>query len=100
MRSRKGFASRPVWFDGRDAGVLDALRDAGVEAVAVSEPFAVDRPQRENALVAAARERGLAATSGAEVSTQYGLRARTRTAALNAAILPRMLRTARVTAAR
>ena len=27
----------------------------------------------------------------------YGLRARTRTAALNAAILPRMLRTSRVT---
>ncbi|MEA2664164.1 MAG: N-methylhydantoinase, partial [Candidatus Eremiobacteraeota bacterium] len=59
---------------------------------------AVDRPAREAALVAAARAGGLAATSGAEVSTQYGLRARTRTAALNAAILPRMLRTSRVTA--
>ncbi|HWT07454.1 MAG TPA: hydantoinase/oxoprolinase family protein, partial [Xanthomonadales bacterium] len=94
----EGIRFAPAWFDGRDAGVLDALRDAGVEAVAVSEPFAVDRPQRENALVAAARDRGLAATSGAEVSTQYGLRARTRTAALNAAILPRMLRTSRVTA--
>ena len=94
----EGIRFAPRWFDGRDARVLDALRDAGVEAVAVSEPFAVDRPQRENALVAAARDRGLAATSGAEVSTQYGLRARTRTAALNAAILPRMLRTAHVTA--
>jgi N-methylhydantoinase A/oxoprolinase/acetone carboxylase beta subunit len=94
----EGIRFAPTWFDGRDAGVLDALREAGIEAVAVSEPFAVDRPQRENALVAAARGRGLAATSGAEVSTQYGLRARTRTAALNAAILPRMLRTSRVTA--
>ena len=94
----EGIRFAPMWFDGRDAGVLDALYEAGVEAVAVSEPFAVDRPQRENALVAAARDRGLAATSGAEVSTQYGLRARTRTAALNAAILPRMLRTSRVTA--
>ena len=94
----EGIRFAPLWFDGREANVLDALRDAGVEAVAVSEPFAVDRPQRENALVAAARDRGLAATSGAEVSMQYGLRARTRTAALNAAILPRMLRTSRVTA--
>ena len=94
----EGVRFTPAWFDGRDARVLDALRDAGVEAVAVSEAFSVDRPQRESALVAAARERGLAATSGAEVSTQYGLRARTRTAALNAAILPRMLRTSRVTA--
>ena len=94
----EGIRFAPAWFDGRDAGVLGALRAAGVEAVAVSEPFAVDRPQREGRLVAAARASGFAATSGAEVSSQYGLRARTRTAALNAAILPRMLRTSRVTA--
>lgn len=94
----EGIRFAPAWFDGRDAGLLDALRAAGVESVAVSEAFAVDRPAREAALVAAARAGGLAATSGAEVSTQYGLRARTRTAALNAAILPRMLRTSRVTA--
>jgi N-methylhydantoinase A/oxoprolinase/acetone carboxylase beta subunit len=94
----EGIRFAPDWFDGRDPGVLDALRAAGIESLAVSEPFAVDRPQREAALVGAARASGLAATSGAEVSTQYGLRARTRTAALNAAILPRMLRTSRVTA--
>jgi len=94
----EGIRFAPEWFDGRDPGVLDALHAAGIESLAVSEPFAVDRPQREAALVASARAAGLAATSGAEVSTQYGLRARTRTAALNAAILPRMLRTSRVTA--
>jgi N-methylhydantoinase A len=94
----EGICFAPEWFDGRDPGLLDALRAAGVESLAVSEPFAVDRPLREAALVASARATGLAATSGAEVSTQYGLRARTRTAALNAAILPRMLRTSRVTA--
>jgi N-methylhydantoinase A len=94
----EGVRFAPAWLDGRDAGVIERARAAGVEALAVSEPFAVDRPQREGALVAAARASGLAATSGAEVSTQYGLRARTRTAALNAAILPRMLRTSRVTA--
>jgi N-methylhydantoinase A/oxoprolinase/acetone carboxylase beta subunit len=94
----EGISFAPQWFDGRDPGVLAALSAAGVESLAVSEAFAVDRPQRESALVGAARAAGLAATSGAEVSTQYGLRARTRTAALNAAILPRMLRTSRVTA--
>jgi N-methylhydantoinase A/oxoprolinase/acetone carboxylase beta subunit len=94
----EGIRFTPAWLDGRDPHVLETARAAGVEALAVSEPFAVDRPQRENALVAAARASGLAATSGAEVSTQYGLRARTRTAALNAAILPRMLRTSRLTA--
>jgi N-methylhydantoinase A len=94
----EGISFAPTWLNGKDPHVLDTARAAGVEALAVSEAFAVDRPQRENALVAAARAGGLAATSGAEVSTQYGLRARTRTAALNAAILPRMLRTSRITA--
>ena len=94
----EGVRFAPTWLDGHDGSALDRARAAGIEALAVSEPFAVDRPWREVALVAAARAQGLAATSGSEVSTQYGLRARTRTAALNAAILPRMLRTSRVTA--
>jgi N-methylhydantoinase A/oxoprolinase/acetone carboxylase beta subunit len=78
------------------AGV-DRLIAAGVGAVVASEGFGVDRPQRESAAVAYASDRGIAATSGHDVSSAYGLRARTRTAALNAAILPQMLRTARVT---
>src|SRR5208282_1145168 len=53
---------------------------------------AVDRPEAENRIVAAARGAGIAATSGGEVSMMYGLRARTRTAAINAAILPRTSR--------
>lgn len=77
---------------------VDRLVDAGVEAIAASESFGVDRPAGESRAVAYARSRGVDATSGHDVSTAYGLRARTRTAALNAAILPRMVRTARVTA--
>ena len=76
---------------------LDAFARDGVEAVAVSEPFGVDRPAREREAVEAARARGMFATSGHDVSAAYGLRARTRTAALNAAILPKMVRTAQVT---
>ncbi|HTW84614.1 MAG TPA: hydantoinase/oxoprolinase family protein [Candidatus Sulfotelmatobacter sp.] len=93
-----GVRFAPRWLDPRAGDPLAAAHAAGVEALAVSAPFAVDRPDAEHALVVAARASGLAATGGAEVSTQYGLRARTRTAALNAAILPRMLRTARMTA--
>ncbi len=78
-------------------GAIDKLISAGAGVVVASEPFGVDRPQRESAAVAYAKECGVAATSGHDVSSAYGLRARTRTAALNAAILPQMLRTARVT---
>jgi N-methylhydantoinase A len=78
---------------------VDRLIDAGVDAIAASESFGVDRPMRESETVEYARARGVDATSGHDVSTAYGLRARTRTAALNAAILPKMVRTARMTAA-
>lgn len=77
---------------------LERLAGAGSQAIAVSQAFAVDRPDAETAGVAQARALGLYATAGHEVSSMYGLRARTRTAALNAAILPKMVRTARMTA--
>jgi N-methylhydantoinase A/oxoprolinase/acetone carboxylase beta subunit len=77
---------------------LDALQLVGVDAVAVSDAFGVDRPRREADAVACARERGIPATAGHEVSSLYGLRARTRTAVLNAGILPTMMRTAEMTA--
>ncbi len=77
---------------------LDVLLARGVAAVAVSAPFGVDDCEPERAATESARARGVFATAGHEVTTGYGLRARTRTAAVNAAILPRMVRTARTTA--
>ncbi|HTZ55670.1 MAG TPA: hydantoinase/oxoprolinase family protein [Candidatus Acidoferrum sp.] len=76
---------------------LAALQREGIEALAVSEPFGVDRPAHERNAVEQARRRGMHATSGHDVTAMYGLRARTRTAALNAAILPKMVRTAQMT---
>jgi N-methylhydantoinase A len=88
----------------RDAGdaaleaVLESLRAQGVTAIAVTRAFGVDAPQEEERVAARAREAGFFATSGHDVSATYGLRIRTTTAALNAAILPRMVQTARMTA--
>ncbi len=77
---------------------IDRLILCGANAIAATQSFGVDRPHCESRAVAIARERGVDATSGHDVSSAYGLRARTRTAALNAAILPKMIRTARMTA--
>jgi N-methylhydantoinase A len=77
---------------------VDRLIEAGAQVLAASESFGVDRPEHESAAVEYARERGIEATSGHDVSSAYGLRSRTRTAAINAAILPTMVRTARMTA--
>ena len=86
---------------GDDAAIARAvarLVEGGAEAIVASEAFGVDRPEAETRAAAAARAAGALATAGHEVASTYGLRARTRTAVLNAAILPRMLRTARMTA--
>jgi N-methylhydantoinase A/oxoprolinase/acetone carboxylase beta subunit len=97
LRSEFAFATA-----GSDASIREAVDRAiagGAEAIAASQAFGVDRPAGETAVVDYARERGVDATCGHDVSAMYGLRARTRTAALNAAILPRMVRTSRMTAA-
>lgn len=79
--------------------VLNELRERGAEVVVVSEAFGVDHTENEARIAQMARAEGLLATTGHEVSSLYGLRTRTRTAVLNAAILPKMVRTAEMTAA-
>lgn len=77
--------------------VLTKLVEAGAQAIAISEAFSVDEPQNEELALSVARGMGLIATAGSEVSKLYGLRVRTRTAVLNAAMLPKMIETANMT---
>lgn len=78
--------------------VISDLRAAGAEVIVASEAFGVDHPANEDRIAELARRSGMMATSGHEVSGLYGLRTRTRTAVLNAAILPKMVLTAGMTA--
>ncbi|MEW1722900.1 hydantoinase/oxoprolinase family protein [Streptomyces sp. NPDC093109] len=84
--------------DPDDGPAVDAAVDAvvrqGAEVVVASQPFSVDRPEGEDTVAAAAAERGLPTTAAHEITSLYGLHKRTRTAVVNAAILPRMLATA------
>ncbi len=77
---------------------LDVLSARGVQAIVATAPFGVDDPNEEDRVVALARRRGLPAVAAHEIAQTYGLRTRTRTAAVNAAILPAMMQTARTTA--
>ncbi|MFJ2511207.1 hydantoinase/oxoprolinase family protein [Streptomyces griseoviridis] len=70
------------------------LTAAGAQVLIATEPFAVDRPEGEKAVLDAARPAGLPMTAAHEITSLYGLHKRTRTAVVNAAILPRMLATA------
>lgn len=76
---------------------IAALKAQGAQVIVASEAFSVDRTKREREVVQKAQAAGLHATSGHEVSSLYGLRVRTRTAVINAAILPKMIATAEMT---
>ncbi len=107
LNGRRGAASRtlrsewafvPSDAPGFEAHVLEVAatwRRAGVEVAAVSQAFAVDDPSLERRAAALLRDAGLPATAGSELSGVYGLEMRSSTAAINASVLPTMLRTAR-----
>ena len=82
---------------GAQRAAIQSLAEGGIEALAVSSAFGVDRPSIERRAASLARDFGIPAVSGSDASSLYGLRCRTRTAALNAALLPRMLRASRTT---
>ncbi len=76
---------------------LEALRRDGAEVIVAAEAFSVDDPARERRVVELAGELGLPATATHQVSRLHGLRIRTRTAVINACMIPRMLATADLT---
>lgn len=73
---------------------VDAVLAEGAEVVVAVEPFSVDDPGGERAVLEAAARRGVPATATHEITQLYGLGKRARTAALNAGVMPRMLQTA------
>ena len=81
-------------FQAQVQAVLDRWQHLGVAAVAVSEAFGVDEGQHERQAGELTRSLGLPVTLGSELSGSYGLEMRTVSAAINASILPTMLRTA------
>lgn len=77
---------------------VGALRAQGAEVIVAAEAFGVDDPAHEQLTLRVCAELGMPATASHEVSGLYGLRTRTRTAVVNACILPKMLQTAEMTA--
>ncbi len=81
-------------------GVKKALEDVtaqGAWSIVATEAFSVDDPANENAVLELCKAQGLPGTAGNDVSKLYGLKVRTRTAVINASILPKMLDAANMT---
>jgi N-methylhydantoinase A len=87
--------------DGLDREAVEhavaALRSDGAQVLVASAAFGVDNTSTEELVREVGDEFGLPTTCGHEVTRLYGLTTRTRTAVINASILPRMIATANLT---
>lgn len=83
--------------DARIHAALDELVAGGAEVIVAAEAFSVDDPTCEARVCELAAARGLPATATHHVSRLHGLGVRTRTAVINASMLPKMLATADMT---
>ena len=76
---------------------VENLRQQGAASFVAAEAFSVDDPANENLAVKVCAEENLPATATNDISKLYGLRIRTRTAVINASIMPKMLEAATMT---
>ncbi len=76
---------------------ITELLDQGAKVIVASDAFSVDNPGNETLVMEVAGEMGVPATGGHDITKLYGLTTRTRTAVINAGILPKMLETANMT---
>jgi len=81
------------------AAAIESLVEEGARVLVASAAFGVDNTESEELVRRLGVEAGLMTTCGHEITRLYGLAVRTRTAAINASILPRMIETADMTEA-
>lgn len=76
---------------------INSLKAKNCDVLVASMAFGVDCQDEEKMIYDEAAQLGLPVTMGSEITKLYGLTRRTRTAAINASILPKMVATANAT---
>lgn len=76
---------------------IESLVQDCAQVILASEAYSVDDPKNEQFVQRIAADMGLYATVGHEISQLYGLKMRTRTALINASLVPKMMQTANMT---
>ena len=75
---------------------VQSLLAGGATSIVAAEAFSVDDPANETATVQVCSELGVPGTATNDISKLYGLKIRTRTAVVNASIMPKMLEAAKM----
>lgn len=99
LRPAHRFVTRETLSDESLRAAIEELRRDNVRVVVASSAFGVDDQEAEEQVRRITMEAGLAITCGHEITKLYGLATRTRTAVINASILPKMIDTADMTQA-
>lgn len=76
---------------------IRSLRERGASSIVAAEAFSVDDPGNENKALEICKDMNIPGTATNEISKLYGLKIRTRTAVVNASIMPKMLEAATMT---
>ncbi len=97
LKSCHTFEDSKTLTDETIAAAIQSLQEQGAEVIVASEAFSVDDPTNERRVMDAAGGMGLYCTGGHEISQLYGLKMRTRTAVVNASLIPKMMETANMT---
>ncbi len=86
------------------ANLMDTIRDTvsklvqkNASSIVAAEAFSVDDPENENKAILVCTDMDIPATATNDISKLYGLRIRTRTAVVNASVMPKMLEAATMT---
>lgn len=91
FRKTKGYTAETA------GSAVNELVASGAQVIVASKAFGVDGFQEELLTQQTAGEKGVPCTLASDITKLYGLTVRTRTAAINASILPKMLETATCT---